>query len=86
MYLMYFNVQKLTCKNIMHIYTHIHTHTKLLEFLFLHLLESTTLRDTAEMQKVELEQFSPAAGDSSALHDFASRSMEFTKQVDKTER
>ncbi|NXN67036.1 BDP1 factor, partial [Himantopus himantopus] len=48
--------------------------------------ESTTLRGTAEMQKVELEQCRPAAADSSVLHDFASRSMELIKQVDKTER
>ncbi|KAM6363800.1 transcription factor TFIIIB component B'' homolog [Pluvialis apricaria] len=48
--------------------------------------ESTTLRGTAEVQRVELEQFRPAAGDSSVLHDFASGSMELFKQVDKTER
>ncbi|KAM6034928.1 transcription factor TFIIIB component B'' homolog isoform 2-T2 [Theristicus caerulescens] len=48
--------------------------------------EPTTLRGTAEMQKVELEQVRPAAGDSSVLHDFATRNMELTKQVDKTER
>ncbi|XP_010129012.1 PREDICTED: transcription factor TFIIIB component B'' homolog, partial [Chlamydotis macqueenii] len=47
---------------------------------------SATLRGTAEMQKVEQEQVRPAAGDSSLLHDFATRSMELTKQVDKTER
>ncbi|KAM9251240.1 transcription factor TFIIIB component B'' homolog [Cariama cristata] len=48
--------------------------------------ESTTLRITAEMQKVELEEVRPVAGDSSVLHDFATRSMELIKQVDKTER
>ncbi|NXH73882.1 BDP1 factor, partial [Hydrobates tethys] len=48
--------------------------------------ESTTLRGTAEMQKVELEQVRPAVGDSSVLHDFATRSMELIKQVDETER
>ncbi|NWY57845.1 BDP1 factor, partial [Chionis minor] len=48
--------------------------------------ETTTLRDTAEMQKVEVEQFRIAAGDSSVLHDFASGSMELTKQADKPER
>ncbi|PKU47520.1 hypothetical protein llap_2162 [Limosa lapponica baueri] len=48
--------------------------------------ESTTQRDTAEMQKVELEQFRPAAGGSSVLYDFATTSMEVIKQVDKTER
>ncbi|XP_074994080.1 transcription factor TFIIIB component B'' homolog isoform X11 [Calonectris borealis] len=48
--------------------------------------ESTTLRGTAEMQKVELEQVRPAAGDCSVLHDFATTSMELIKQVDKTER
>ncbi|XP_054042328.1 transcription factor TFIIIB component B'' homolog isoform X6 [Rissa tridactyla] len=48
--------------------------------------EATTLRGTAEMQKVELEEFRPAAGDSSVLHDFATGSMEFIKQVDETER
>ncbi|RLV99986.1 hypothetical protein DV515_00009251 [Chloebia gouldiae] len=45
-----------------------------------------TLRDNAEMQKVEPEPIRPAAGDSSVIHDFASRSMEPTKQVDKSER
>ncbi|XP_014816030.1 PREDICTED: transcription factor TFIIIB component B'' homolog, partial [Calidris pugnax] len=48
--------------------------------------ESTTQRDAAEMQKVELEQFRPAAGGSSVLYDFATTSMEVIKQVDKTER
>ncbi|XP_042643499.1 transcription factor TFIIIB component B'' homolog isoform X3 [Tyto alba] len=48
--------------------------------------ECAILRGTAEMQKLELEQVRPGAGDSSVLHDSASRSMEFTKQVDKTER
>ncbi|XP_074667748.1 transcription factor TFIIIB component B'' homolog isoform X2 [Strix aluco] len=48
--------------------------------------ESTILRGTAEMQKVELEPVRPAAHDSSVLHDFATSSMELTKQVDKTER
>jgi len=38
------------------------------------------------MQKVELEQVRPAAGDSSVLPDFAARSMELTKQENKTER
>lgn len=38
------------------------------------------------MQKVELEQVRPAAGASSVVHDFAVRSMELSKQVDKTER
>ncbi|XP_075303413.1 transcription factor TFIIIB component B'' homolog isoform X4 [Opisthocomus hoazin] len=48
--------------------------------------ESTALRGTTEMQKVELEQVRPAAGDSSVLPDFAARSMELTKQENKTER
>uniref|UniRef100_A0A663F4L5 BDP1 factor n=2 Tax=Aquila chrysaetos chrysaetos TaxID=223781 RepID=A0A663F4L5_AQUCH len=48
--------------------------------------ESTALRGTAEMQKVELEQVRPAAGDSSVLHDSATRSVELIKQVDETER
>ncbi|XP_074876804.1 transcription factor TFIIIB component B'' homolog isoform X3 [Buteo buteo] len=48
--------------------------------------ESTTLRGTAEMQKVELEQVRPAAGDSSVLHDSATRSVELIKQVDETQR
>ncbi|NXT47972.1 BDP1 factor, partial [Pluvianellus socialis] len=48
--------------------------------------ESTTLRDTAEVQKVEVEQFRIAAGDSSVLHDFASGSMELAKQADRPER
>ncbi|XP_064497038.1 transcription factor TFIIIB component B'' homolog isoform X2 [Pseudopipra pipra] len=48
--------------------------------------DPTTMRDTAEMQKVELEQIRPAADDSSVLHDFATQSMELIKQVDKTER
>ncbi|KAM6187079.1 transcription factor TFIIIB component B'' homolog isoform 2-T2 [Sarcoramphus papa] len=41
--------------------------------------ESTTLRGTAEMQKVELDQVRPAAGDSSVLHDFATGSMELIR-------
>ncbi|XP_071437842.1 transcription factor TFIIIB component B'' homolog isoform X2 [Pithys albifrons albifrons] len=45
-----------------------------------------TLRGTAEMQKVELEQIRPAADDSSVLHDFTTGSVELIKQVDKTER
>ncbi|XP_068279428.1 transcription factor TFIIIB component B'' homolog isoform X2 [Nyctibius grandis] len=49
-------------------------------------VESTTLRGTVEIQKVELEQVILAAGDSSVLRDFGTRSMELTKQVDKTER
>ncbi|KAM6105125.1 transcription factor TFIIIB component B'' homolog [Pterocles gutturalis] len=48
--------------------------------------ESTALRGTAEVQKVELEQVRPAASDSSVLHHFATGSMELTKQVGKTER
>ncbi|XP_061198699.1 transcription factor TFIIIB component B'' homolog [Neopsephotus bourkii] len=48
--------------------------------------ESTTLRGTAEMQKVELEQVRPAAGDSPVFHDFATRSVELNKQADKIER
>ncbi|XP_049650978.1 transcription factor TFIIIB component B'' homolog isoform X7 [Accipiter gentilis] len=48
--------------------------------------ESTTLRGTAEIQKVELEQVRPAAGDSSVLHNSATRSVELIKQVDETER
>ncbi|XP_032531684.1 transcription factor TFIIIB component B'' homolog isoform X3 [Chiroxiphia lanceolata] len=48
--------------------------------------DPTTVRDTAEMQKVELEQIRPAADDSSVLHDFAAQSMELIEQVDKTER
>ncbi|KAM6289373.1 transcription factor TFIIIB component B'' homolog [Aegotheles albertisi] len=43
--------------------------------------ESTILRGTAEMQKVELERVRPAGGDSSVLHDFATQSMELTKQM-----
>ncbi|KAM6392200.1 transcription factor TFIIIB component B'' homolog isoform 2-T2 [Rhynochetos jubatus] len=38
--------------------------------------ESTTLRGTAEAQRVEPEQVRPAAGDSAVLHDFAAGSME----------
>ncbi|KAM8984145.1 transcription factor TFIIIB component B'' homolog isoform 1-T1 [Ara ararauna] len=48
--------------------------------------ESTTLRDTSEMQEVELEQVRPATDDSSVFHDFASTSMELNKQADKIER
>ncbi|XP_027738421.1 transcription factor TFIIIB component B'' homolog [Empidonax traillii] len=48
--------------------------------------DPTTLRVTAEMQKLELEQIRPAADDSSVLRDFATQSMELNKQVDKTER
>ncbi|XP_030114331.1 transcription factor TFIIIB component B'' homolog isoform X3 [Taeniopygia guttata] len=48
--------------------------------------DPVTLRDNAEMQKVEPEPVRPAASDSSVIHDFASRSMEPTKQVDKSER
>ncbi|XP_026722286.1 transcription factor TFIIIB component B'' homolog [Athene cunicularia] len=48
--------------------------------------ESTVLRGNVEMQKVELEQVRRAAHDSSVLHDFATSSLELTKQVDKTER
>ncbi|XP_041342308.1 transcription factor TFIIIB component B'' homolog isoform X2 [Pyrgilauda ruficollis] len=48
--------------------------------------DPTTLRDNAEMKKVEPEPVRPAAHDSSDLHDFASGSTELTKQVDKTER
>ncbi|NXX85830.1 BDP1 factor, partial [Urocolius indicus] len=48
--------------------------------------ESTSLGATAETRKVELEQVRPAAGSSSVLHDFATTSMELTKQADKTER
>ncbi|KAM6301915.1 transcription factor TFIIIB component B'' homolog isoform 2-T2 [Podargus strigoides] len=48
--------------------------------------ETTTLRGTAEMQKVELKQVRPAAGDSSVLHDFATKSMELIKEGDKTDR
>ncbi|XP_053910238.1 LOW QUALITY PROTEIN: transcription factor TFIIIB component B'' homolog [Cuculus canorus] len=45
--------------------------------------ESANMRGNAEMQKVELE---PAAGDSSVLHDFATRSIELAKQADKMKR
>ncbi|XP_032940683.1 transcription factor TFIIIB component B'' homolog isoform X2 [Catharus ustulatus] len=48
--------------------------------------DPTTLGDNAEMQKVEPEPIKPAADDSSVLHDFATGSMELTKQTDKTER
>ncbi|XP_068032094.1 transcription factor TFIIIB component B'' homolog [Anomalospiza imberbis] len=48
--------------------------------------DPTTLRGDAEMQKVEPEPIRPTAGVSSVIHDFASRSMELTKQVDKSER
>ncbi|XP_053824916.1 transcription factor TFIIIB component B'' homolog isoform X1 [Vidua chalybeata] len=48
--------------------------------------DPTTLRGNAEMQKVEPEPIRPVAGDSSAVHDFASRSMAPTKQVDRSER
>ncbi|NXD73699.1 BDP1 factor, partial [Eolophus roseicapillus] len=47
---------------------------------------STTLRGTAEMPKVELEQVRPATDDSSVFHDFATRSMELNKRADKIER
>ncbi|NXD28102.1 BDP1 factor, partial [Spelaeornis formosus] len=48
--------------------------------------DPTTLRGNAEMQKVDPEQIKSPADDSAILHDFATGSMEFTKQVDKTER
>lgn len=48
--------------------------------------DPATLMSNAEMQKVEPEPIRQAAGDSSVLHDFASGSMELTKQIDKTER
>ncbi|XP_031363322.2 transcription factor TFIIIB component B'' homolog isoform X1 [Lonchura striata] len=48
--------------------------------------DPVTLRDNAEMQKVKPEHTRPAASDSSVIHDFASRSMEPTKQADKSER
>ncbi|XP_064902320.1 transcription factor TFIIIB component B'' homolog isoform X1 [Columba livia] len=48
--------------------------------------ESTTLRGTAEMQKVELDLVRPAAGDSSAFCDVTTTSTELIKEVDKTER
>uniref|UniRef100_U3KCT1 Uncharacterized protein n=1 Tax=Ficedula albicollis TaxID=59894 RepID=U3KCT1_FICAL len=47
--------------------------------------DPATLRGDAEMQKVEPEPIRPA-DDSSVLHDFATGSMELTKQADKTER
>ncbi|XP_071657966.1 transcription factor TFIIIB component B'' homolog isoform X3 [Patagioenas fasciata] len=48
--------------------------------------ESTTLRSTSEMQKVELDLVRPAASDSSAFRDVTTTSTELIKQVDKTER
>uniref|UniRef100_A0A8C3R090 B double prime 1, subunit of RNA polymerase III transcription initiation factor IIIB n=1 Tax=Cyanoderma ruficeps TaxID=181631 RepID=A0A8C3R090_9PASS len=48
--------------------------------------DPTTLSGNAEMEKVEPQPVRPAADDSSVLHDFATRSMELTQQVDKTER
>ncbi|NXJ66562.1 BDP1 factor, partial [Rostratula benghalensis] len=48
--------------------------------------ESTTLGYTEDMQKVEVEQFRPAAGGCSVLCDFTTTNMEVVKQVDKTER
>ncbi|XP_063277862.1 transcription factor TFIIIB component B'' homolog isoform X2 [Prinia subflava] len=48
--------------------------------------DPTTLNSNADMQKVEPQPIRPAAGDSSVLHDFATGSMELTKQVDKTGR
>ncbi|KAM4879502.1 LOW QUALITY PROTEIN: transcription factor TFIIIB component B'' homolog [Sylvia borin] len=48
--------------------------------------DPTTLSDNAEMQKVDLQPVRPAADDSSVLRDFATGSMELTKQVEKTER
>lgn len=48
--------------------------------------DPATVSCNAEMQKVEPEPIRQAACDSSVLHDFASGSMELTKQVDKTER
>ncbi|NXI70244.1 BDP1 factor, partial [Anseranas semipalmata] len=47
--------------------------------------ESTDLKGTVEMQKVEVELVRPTASDSLVLHDFAT-SMELVKQVDKGER
>ncbi|XP_015509120.1 transcription factor TFIIIB component B'' homolog isoform X3 [Parus major] len=47
--------------------------------------DPTTLRGNAEMQ-VKPEPIRPAADNFSVLHDFATGSMELTKQVDKTER
>lgn len=44
------------------------------------------LSGNAEMQKMEPQPVRPTADDSSILHDFATGSMEFIKQVDKTER
>ncbi|NWS77780.1 BDP1 factor, partial [Crotophaga sulcirostris] len=48
--------------------------------------ESANLSGTAVLQKVELELVRPAAGDSSVQCDFATRSIELTKQVDEMER
>ncbi|XP_039422673.1 transcription factor TFIIIB component B'' homolog isoform X2 [Corvus cornix cornix] len=48
--------------------------------------DPTALKGTAEMQMVELEPIRLAANDSSVLHDFATGSMELSKQIDKTER
>ncbi|NXU50167.1 BDP1 factor, partial [Turnix velox] len=48
--------------------------------------ERETPRGTAEKQKVEIDPFRPSAGDSLVLHDFSTRSMEFIKKLDKTQR
>ncbi|XP_056370760.1 transcription factor TFIIIB component B'' homolog [Oenanthe melanoleuca] len=47
--------------------------------------DCATLSGNAEMQNVEPEPIKPA-DDPSVLHDFATGSMELTKQADKTER
>lgn len=67
-------------------YIYLQTEKKLFKFLFLWNLDPATLGDNAEMQKVEPEPIKPAAEDSSVLHDFATGSMELTKQTEKTER
>ncbi|XP_066037613.1 transcription factor TFIIIB component B'' homolog isoform X2 [Chamaea fasciata] len=48
--------------------------------------DPSTLGGNAEIQKVDPQPVRPATVDSSVLHDFATGSMELTKQVDKTER
>ncbi|XP_062368787.1 transcription factor TFIIIB component B'' homolog [Cinclus cinclus] len=48
--------------------------------------DPTTLRSNADMEKMESEPVKLAANDSSVLHEFATGSMELTKQADKTKR
>ncbi|RMC22400.1 hypothetical protein DUI87_00714 [Hirundo rustica rustica] len=48
--------------------------------------DPTTLSGNAEIQKLEPQSIKPAADYSSVLYDFATGSMELTKQVDETKR